>query len=115
MNSRYTKGSVESLGGHITTSTVLSGHYNCHETLIGNCGTPSATFAYLVVVLGALLFAVYAVRLRQRSPGPPEELKPVNVVVDKEGWETKASDNKKKQKREKTSNDKEDREQKPDG
>jgi hypothetical protein len=111
MNSRYTKGSAEILGGHITTKTVLSGHYDCHETLIGNCGTPSATFAYLVVVVGALLFAVYAVRLRKPSSGLPEELRPENVVVDKEGWETKASDKKKR----KISNDKENREQKSEG
>jgi hypothetical protein len=114
MNSRYTKGSVESLGGHITTKTVLSGHYDCHETLVGNCGTPSASFAYLVVGLGSLLFAVYAVRLRQRSSGLPEELKPENVVVDKEGWETKASD-KKERKRKKSSNDQGDHGEKPEG
>jgi hypothetical protein len=111
MNSRYTRGSAENLGGHITAKTVLSGQYACHETLIGNCGTPSATFAYLVVVLGALLFSIYALRLRQRPSGLPEELKPENVVVDKEGWETKASDKKKR----KISNDKEDREQKSEG
>jgi hypothetical protein len=110
MNSRYTKGSVENLGGHITTKTVLSGHYDCHETLVGNCGTASASFAYLVVVLGALLFAIYTVRLRQRSSGPSDELKPVNVVVDQEGWETKAPEGKKR-KREKSSNDKEGGEQ----
>jgi hypothetical protein len=111
MNSRYTKGSVESLGGHITTKTVLSGHYDCHETLIANCGTASASFAYLVVALGAILFAVYAIRLRRRPPSLPEELKHENVLVDKEGWETKASDKKKR----KISNDKEDREQKSEG
>ena len=98
----------------MTTGTTLSGHYDCHETLIANCGTASASFAYLVVALGATLFAVYAIRLRGRSPSLQEELKHENVLVDKEGWETKASDGKKR-KREKSSNDKENREQKSDG
>jgi hypothetical protein len=114
MNSRFGKGSAENLRSNLTTRTVLSGHYDCHETLIANCGTASASFAYLVVALGAILFAVYAIRLRGRSPSLPEELKHENVLVDKEGWETKASDGKKR-KREKSSNDKENREQKSDG
>jgi hypothetical protein len=67
-----------------------------------------------VVALGAILFAVYAIRLRQRSPGLPEELRHENVLVDKEGWETKASDGKKR-KGKKASSDKVDREQKSDG
>jgi hypothetical protein len=114
MNSRFAKGSAENLRSNLTTRTVLSGHYDCHETLIANCGTASASFAYLVVALGAILFAVYAIRLRRRSPGLPEELKHENVLVDKEGWETKASDGK-KEKRKRSSKDMEDREQKSDG
>jgi len=114
MNSRFGKGSAENLRSNLTTRTVLSGHYDCHETLIANCGTASASFAYLVVALGAILFAVYAIRLRRRSPGLPEELKHENVLVDKEGWETKASDGK-KEKRKRSSKDMEDREQKSDG
>jgi hypothetical protein len=114
MNYRYTKGSAEILGGHITTKTDLSGYYDCHETLIGNCGTPSASFAYLVVGLGALLFTVYAVRLRQRSSGLAEELKLENVVIDKEGWEMKASGDKKRD-RKKSSNDNEDGKERPEG
>jgi len=43
-----------------------------------------------------------------------EELKHEKVLVDKEGWETKASDGK-KEKRKKSSIDKENREQKSDG
>ena len=95
INSRSTKGSIESLRGHINTPTVLSGHYDCHETLIANCGTVSASFAYLVVALGAVAFAIYAIRLRGRSPSP-EEVKPEKVVVDKEGWETKEFKGKKR-------------------
>jgi len=97
----------------LSTGTVLQGHYDCHETLIANCGTPSASFAYLVVVLGAILFAVYSVRLRQRSR-LPEEFKTKKVVVDKEGWETKAADAK-KPKQKKPSEDKEGQEKKSGG
>ena len=114
MNSRLGKGSAEVLRSNLTGKTVLSGHYDCHETIIGNCGSVSGSFAYLVVALGAIAFAVYAIRLRRQSPSLPEELRHENVLVDKEGWETKASDGKKR-KREKSSNDKEDREQKSGG
>jgi len=113
-NSRLAKGSAEVLRSNLTGKTVLSGHYDCHETIIGNCGSVSGSFAYLVVALGAIAFAVYAIRLRRQSPGLPEELKPENVVVDKEGWETKASDGK-KPRRKKYSSDKEGREQNSDG
>jgi len=111
MNSRFGKGSAVNLRSNLTTRTVLAGHYDCHETLLANCGTASASFAYLVVALGAIAFAVYAIRLRRRSPSLPEELRPENVVVDKEGWETKASDKKERQ-RKKSSNDRGDRDEK---
>ncbi len=114
MNSRFGKGSAENLRSNLTTRTVLAGHYDCHETLLANCGTASASFAYLVVALGAIAFAVYAIRLRRRSPSLPEELRPENVVVDKEGWETKASDKKERQ-RKKSFNDQGDRDEKPEG
>jgi len=114
MNSRFGKGSAENLRSNLTTRTILAGHYDCHETLLANCGTASASFAYLVVALGAILFAVYAIRLRRGSPSLPEELKPENVVVDKEGWETKASDKKERQ-RKKSFNDHGDRDEKPEG
>ena len=83
----------------LTTKTVLSGDYDCHETIIGNCGSVSGAFAYLVVALGTMAFAVYAIRLRRQSRSLPEELKPENVVVDKEGWETKASDKNERQRK----------------
>lgn len=113
MSSQFAKGSVENLRSDLTTKTGLTGHYECHETLIANCGTASASFAYLVVALGATLFAVYAIRLRRRTPSLPEELKHENVMVDKEGWETKASEGKGR-KQSKTSND-EERKKKSDG
>jgi len=113
-NSRLARGSAEVLRSNLTGKTVLSGHYDCHETIIGNCGSVSGSFAYLVVALGAIVFAIYAIRLRRQSPSLPEELKPEGVVVDKEGWETKASDGK-KPKRRKSSSDKEDRDQKSGG
>jgi hypothetical protein len=111
VNSQSTKGSIESLGGHINTPTILTGNYECHETLLANCGTVSASFAYLVVALGAIAFAIYAIRLRGVSPGP-KEAKPEKVVVDKEGWETKDSQGKKR-KETKPSNEDDDWEKKP--
>jgi hypothetical protein len=44
------------------------------------------------------VFAVYAVKERRKSSRLPKELKPEKVVVDTEGWETKASDAKERQK-----------------
>src|SRR5438309_8733590 len=108
INSRFGKCYSEILRSNLTTKTGLSGHYECHDTIVGNCGTVSASFAYLVVALGAIAFAVYAIRLQRRSPSLPAELRPENVVVDKEGWETKASDKKERQ-RKKPSNNQRDR------
>jgi len=61
-----------------------------------------------------MAFAVYAIRLRWGPSSLPEELKPENVVVDKEGWETKASD-KKERGSKKSSNGQGDRDEKPEG
>jgi len=61
-----------------------------------------------------MAFAVYAIRLRRRSPSLPEELRPESVVVDREGWETKASDKKERQ-RKKSSSDQGNRGEKPEG
>jgi hypothetical protein len=71
---------------------VLSGHYDCHENMIVNCGTVSASFAFLVVALGVLIFGIYIAKQRQQSPGPSEEQEPEEVSLDQEGWETKVSD-----------------------
>src|SRR6266550_703673 len=60
------------------------------DILTVNCGTVSASFAFLVVGLGVLIFGIYAAKQRSRSPILQEE--PEEVIVDKEGWETKASE-----------------------
>lgn len=49
------------------------------------------SFAFLAIAIGAIVFAVYAVKERRRSSRLTEEPKPDTVVVDKEGWETKES------------------------
>jgi len=92
MNSFYGRGSLytENLGADFNTGVVLSGHSDCHENLIVNCGTVSASFAFLVVGLGVLIFGIYAAKQHRQSHILQEE--PEEVIVDKEGWETKASE-----------------------
>jgi len=87
----------KSIGNKIGDRNVLSGHYDCSENLIISCGSVSVSFAFLAIAIGALVFSVYAVKERRKSSRPPEEPKPDKVVVDKEGWETKASDGKKRE------------------
>jgi hypothetical protein len=101
MNSLYGRGSfyTENLRGNFNTRVVLSGHYDCHENLIANCGTVSASFAYLVVALGVLIFGIYAAKQRWRSRSLQGELEPEEVIVDKEGWETKASEDEERSER----------------
>jgi hypothetical protein len=96
----------KSIGNKIGDRTVLSGHYNCSENLIVSCGSVSVSFAFLAIAIGALVFAVYAVKELRKSSRLPVEPKPDKVVVDKEGWETKASDAKER-KQSKASNDEE--------
>ena len=103
----------KSLGNKIGDGIVLSGHYDCSENLIVSCGSVSVSFAFLAIAIGAIIFAVFAVKERRKSSQIPKEAKPEKVVVDKEGWETKASDDKKR-KQSKTSND-EERKKKSDG
>jgi hypothetical protein len=83
---------AENLQGKFNPTTVLSGHYDCHENLIVNCGTVSASFAFLVVALGVLFFGIYAAKQRWQSRSLQGELEPEEVIVDQEGWETKASE-----------------------
>jgi hypothetical protein len=92
MNLRYGRGSafIENLKGNFNTRTVLSGHYDCSENLIANCGSSSASFAFLVIVFGVIIFGIYATEQRRRAH--PGELEPEKVFVDREGWETKAVD-----------------------
>jgi len=81
----------ESLRGNLGLGMALSGHYDCHENIIANCGNPLASFAFLVVASGVAIFGIYVVRQRRRSPAR-EEPKSERVFVDEEGWESKAED-----------------------
>jgi hypothetical protein len=87
-----------SIGNKIGDKNILSGHYDCSENLIVSCGSVSVSFAFLAIAIGALVFAVYAVKERRKSSRLPIEPKPEKVVVDTEGWETKASDAKERKK-----------------
>jgi hypothetical protein len=99
-----------SIGDKIGDGTILSGHYDCSENLIVSCGSVSISFAFLAIAIGAIVFGVYAVKERRKSSRLPEKPKPEKVVVDKEGWETKASDSKGRRQSE-ASNDKERKEE----
>jgi hypothetical protein len=116
MDPRYGRGSfyTETLGVNFNPIPVFSGHYDCHENLVANCGTVSASFAFLVVGLGVLIFGIYVARQRRQSSGLPEELEPEEVFVDREGWETKVSDDQ-EQREAKASKDEEGWEGKPEG
>jgi hypothetical protein len=94
MNSRYGRGSstIENLHANFNTKTVLSGHTDCSENLIANCGSVSASFAFLVIVIGVLMFGVYVARQYRQSSAHVEEPEAEKVFVDEEGWETKAVD-----------------------
>ncbi|MBO0889012.1 hypothetical protein J2P12_07930, partial [Candidatus Bathyarchaeota archaeon] len=75
-------------------TTPLSGHFDCRENLTANCGSSFAPFAFLVIILGFVLFGIYAIKQRREPPSQPIEaqsLEPSEVYVDKEGWETKIS------------------------
>jgi hypothetical protein len=67
----------------------LSGHYDCTENILTNCGSSSASLAFPVIGLGVVVFGL-SVRHRRRSHSRKEKKKET-VSVDKEGWETKAT------------------------
>jgi len=116
IGSRYGRGSfiAENLQANFNTRVALSGHDDCHENLIVNCGTVSASFAFLVVGLGVLIFGIYAAKQRRQSHSLQGELEPEEVIVDKEGWETKASEDEGRNER-KGRGDEQDWEEKPGG
>jgi hypothetical protein len=58
--------------------------------MIVNCGSAYASFAFLVVAFGVLIFGIYATKQRRQSH--PGGLKAEESFVDKEGWETKGFD-----------------------
>jgi hypothetical protein len=94
IGSRYGRGSffTENLGANFNTRTVLSGHSDCSENLIVNCGSSTASFAFLVLGLGVSIFGVYAIKQHRRFRLSRKEQKDEKVVVDTEGWETKHKD-----------------------
>jgi len=83
---------MENLGGNFNSRTVISGHSDCSENIIGNCGSSTASFAFLVLGLGVSIFGVYAIKQRRRFRTSRKEQKDEKVVVDPEGWETKHKD-----------------------
>ncbi len=98
--SSYVQNPKTGLGG----GTTLSGNYSCRENIVTNCGTPSAFFAIVTIIIGVLVFGVYV--LNQHGPPGPEleEEKSEPVTDDQEGaesteapskeeggWETKSS------------------------
>jgi hypothetical protein len=62
------------------------------ENIVSNCGTPSAFFSLLVVAAGVLVFGIYVAKQRRQPPAQPEDQETENVGVDREGWETKGSE-----------------------
>jgi hypothetical protein len=81
---------AENLHGKFNPITGLSGHSDCFENIIVNCGSVFASFAFLVVAFGVLIFGVYATKQRRQSH--PGGLKAEESFVDREGWETKGFD-----------------------
>ena len=82
----------KSIENKIGDGNGLSGHYDCSQNLIVSCGSVSVSFAFLAIAIGAVVFAVFALNEGRKSSRSLEQPKPHKVVVDKEGWETKASD-----------------------
>jgi hypothetical protein len=83
---------IENLGANFNTRATISGHSDCSENIIGNCGSPTASFAFLVLGLGVSIFGVYTIKQRRRFRTSRKEQKDEKVVVDPEGWETKNKD-----------------------
>jgi len=80
---------IENLRANFNGRTALFGHTDCSENIIANCGSSTASFAFLVIAVGVSLFGVYAVKQRRRSRAPRRGPKGEKVFVDKEGWETR--------------------------
>jgi len=82
----------ENLKANFNTGAGLSGHFDCSENIVVNCGSSSGFFAIPVIAVGVSIFGIYAIRRRRRSraslTGPKDE----KVLVDPEGWETKHKD-----------------------
>jgi hypothetical protein len=96
----------QNLHATLSTKGAVSGHYECQVNVFVNCGAVTASFAFLVIAIiaiVALVFGIYATRQYWQSP-THRELKAETpeyftdrkekVVEDEEGWETKAFDDK---------------------
>jgi hypothetical protein len=83
---------IENLGANFNRRTVLSGHTDCSENIILNCGSSTASFAFLVIGVGVSIFSIYAFKQRRRFSTSRKAQKDEKVVVDPEGWETKHRD-----------------------
>ncbi|MBO0889029.1 hypothetical protein J2P12_08030, partial [Candidatus Bathyarchaeota archaeon] len=92
INSYGVKGSfyTENPHANFTSTTLLSGHYDCRENPVVNCGSLTASFAYLVIALGVLIFGIYVVRQRRETRQLVEMATAEGILVDKEGWERKS-------------------------
>jgi len=74
------------LGTNFGSREVLMGRYGCI-----NCSSNTGDFAFLVIAIGFVAFGVYAAKQRRQSSRREEEHQDGDqVVVDKEGWETKS-------------------------
>jgi hypothetical protein len=102
VDSSYRRGSVfeENLRADFNTTVILSGHYDCFENVIANCGTSSAYFAFLVIAFGALAFGIYVAKQHRHSLGGGLKKKDFGHnkrwerkgFDDEEGWEEKGFD-----------------------
>jgi hypothetical protein len=81
---------TENPHANFTSRALLSGQYDCRENPIVNCGSLTASFAYLVIALGVLIFGIYVVRQRRETRQLVEMATSEGILVDKEGWEKKS-------------------------
>lgn len=88
-SARYARGTgfAETFRITLGSREFLSGHSGCV-----NCESVTGYFAFLVIAFGVLVFGVYAAKQRRQPGRPPTEPEEERVVVDAEGWETKASE-----------------------
>jgi len=111
MNAVYARGAKFvpiALGTNFGSREVLMGRYGCL-----NCSSNTGDFAFLVVALGVAVFGLYAAKQGRQSSRPEDHQDDEQVVVDKEGWETKSFDS--KEPSTKASGDDEGWETKPEG
>jgi hypothetical protein len=114
MNSSYVRGSffTEKLRVDFSTTEVLSGHSDCLENIIVNCGSVSAAIAFPIIAFGVIVFGIYTAKRREQQWQSPADLGGLKtqeasddeegfrfqgrswVFDEEEGWETKDEDKK---------------------